>query len=204
MPHNLTISSVIDKNKIASENVFLVLIEVDVKDHTGALVETVRIVKNSENIVHNGNTYTAANFGLDVKVEANQEPEVTLSAQDQTRTLAQYVEAYDGLVDNKVRMIVINSATPEDIEIQEEFLISGSSINNYIVELNLGVETTLSKRFPESRQFKDRCAWRYKGARCKYAGAMETCDYTREGPNGCKAHGNEINFGGFPGINELF
>jgi cell wall-associated NlpC family hydrolase len=29
---------------------------------------------------------------------------------------------------------------------------------------------------------------------------MPTCDYTRDGPNGCIAHGNEPQFGGFPGL----
>jgi phage-related protein len=31
-------------------------------------------------------------------------------------------------------------------------------------------------------------------------GGLATCDYTLDGPNGCRAHNNTINFGGFPSI----
>ncbi len=50
----------------------------------------------------------------------------------------------------------------------------------------------------------DRCQWIYKEVdTCKYAGELSTCDKVLEGENGCRAHDNVKNFGGFPGIPEL-
>lgn len=200
----LSVGTVIEKNKISSDNTFLILIDLEVKDEEGGVVQHVRFVKNSENIVFQGNTYQAANFTLDISVEANSEPSISLTAQDQTRTLAQFIEAYGGLVDNNVTMYVVNSAAltaPE--EIRETFKITGAEVNNYIVRFQLGTPSAVNKRFPLYRQFKDRCMWRYKGPRCKYAGGMTSCDYTLNGPNGCNAHNNSINFGAFPGLNTL-
>lgn len=205
MPHNLNIASIIDKNKVSSTNVFLILLEVEVRDSAGALVETLRVVKNSADIVFQGNTYTAANFELDIKLEATQEPSITLEVHDETRQLAQYIDAYDGLVRNKIRVMIVNSGSlnsPADID--EEMIVLTSSLSSYTARFELGVESSLGLRFPNYRQFKDRCFKTFKGPRCQYAGAATTCDYTREGVNGCKAKNNEINFGGFPGINELF
>lgn len=206
MAHNLNVSSVIDKNKIASSNVFLILLEVEVKDpSTGTLVDTMRIVKNSEDIVFETNVYTAANFELDIQLDATKEPTITLEAHDETRQLAQYIDAYDGLVSCNIRVMIVNSgnllAAPD---IDENMIVLSSSISSYKARFELGVESSVGFRFPNYRQFKDRCFKAFKGPRCQYAGPAATCSYTRNGANGCIAKNNEINFGGFPGINELF
>jgi phage-related protein len=201
----LYLYNIIYNKNLDSDKAFLFLFEVGVKDSAGALVTTLRFAKNSENVIFMGNTYTAANFDLDIKIEQNTEPQVTLSAQDQTKTLATYIDAYDGLVTSTARMLVVHEdALDGPPEMDEEFLIIDSRVANYVVSFNLGTESAVAHRFPNFRQFKNRCAWKYKGQRCKYAGALATCDYTRDGPNGCIAHNNEINFGGFPGLNDLF
>lgn len=203
MSKHLNLSTVIDKNKINSENTFLILIEAYVVDYNGDPVETLRIVKNSENIIFRGNTYQAASFDINITMEVNQEPNITLKAVDYSRTLGQYVDLYDGLVNNKVKMLVVNSGSlTAPPEMEEEFIIVKSDIKDYEVTIELGVETAVAQRFPNYRQFKERCAWVYKGPRCKYAGALPSCDYSRTGVNGCSVHNNEINFGGFPGIND--
>jgi hypothetical protein len=33
-------------------------------------------------------------------------------------------------------------------------------------------------------------------------GIMPSCDLSLQGPNGCAAHNNTQNFGGFPGLND--
>lgn len=202
MARHLTVGSIIEKNKIASDELFLILIKVIVKNEEGAEVAILTFAKNSENIVFGGESYQAANFDIDISVENNVEPTVKLTAQDQTRTIMQYVEAYSGCVGSDVIMTVVNSAALDGpAEIQETFKVISSSNNEYVVSFDLGVESAISKRYPNYRQFKDRCSWKYKGPRCKYAGAMNTCDYTLLGDNGCVAHNNVPNFGGFPGLN---
>src|SRR5690242_12304524 len=110
MPHKLNLSTVIDKNKVSSTNAFIILLEIEVKDSSGTLVDTVRIAQNSENITFETHTFTAANFKVDIKLDATTEPSITLEAHDETRQLAQYIDAYDGLVGANVRMMIVNSA----------------------------------------------------------------------------------------------
>jgi phage-related protein len=202
MARHLSVGSIIEKNKIASEELFLVLIKVDVKNEEGEEVNTLTFVKNSENVVFDGLTYQASNFDLDITVENNTEPTIKLTAQDQTRVLMQYVEAYGGLVGSNVTMTVVNSgAMDAPAEIQETFKVLAATNTEYVVEFDLGTDSAVNKRFPNYRQFKDRCAWKYKGPRCKYAGPLAKCDLTLLGTNGCIAHGNIANFGGYPGLN---
>lgn len=204
MPTHLTIGSIIEKNKIDSDHFFVTLIDAHIKDSEGNAVTTISIAQNSENVVFNGTTYQAANFEIDISVENNTEPSIRLTAQDQTRTLQQYIEAYDGLVDNEIVMTVVNTgALDRPAEISETFKILSTSNNEYVVEFQLGTDSAVNKRFPQHRQFKDRCSWKYKGPRCKYAGPMGSCSFTLFGTNGCVAHNNVINFGGFPGLNNL-
>lgn len=202
MARHLTVGSIIEKNKIASDELFLILIKVLIKNEDGDEVAVLTFVKNSENVVFNGEAYQAANFELDITVENNSEPQITLTAQDQTRALMQYIEAYSGCVGSTVIMTVVNSAALEQPpEIQETFKVISSSNNQYVVKFDLGTDSAISKRFPNYRQFKDRCSWKYKGTRCKYAGSLEKCDYTLLGDNGCLVHNNVANFGGYPGLN---
>jgi phage-related protein len=202
MARHLTVGSIIEKNKIASDELFLILIKVLIKNEDGDEVAVLTFVKNSENVVFNGEAYQAANFELDITVENNSEPQITLTAQDQTRALMQYIEAYSGCVGSTVIMTVVNSAAlDQPPEIQETFKVISSSNNQYVVKFDLGTDSAISKRFPNYRQFKDRCSWKYKGTRCKYAGSIEKCDYTLLGDNGCLVHNNVANFGGYPGLN---
>jgi phage-related protein len=202
---HLNLSTVVDKNKVSSDKAFLVLFKVVVRDYLGVEVDTLRFAKNSENVVFAGDVYQAANFNLDIQVEEGKEPSVTLTAQDQTKTLATYVDLYDGLVKSDVTLYIVNEgALDGPPEIAEDFIVSDATTAEYIVTLTLGTESAVAQRFPNFRQFRNRCAWKYKGERCKYSGAMPTCDFTRDGANGCIAHGNEENFGGFPGLNDLF
>lgn len=201
---HLNLATIVDKGKVDSSKSFLILFEVAVKDSVGSLVDTLRFAKNSANVTFGGNTYTAANFDINIDIQADREPSVSITAEDETRTLLSYLDIYDGLVNSDVTMLIVHEdSLSGNAELEETFVVVGCSVKGYVVSIELGVESAVSKRFPNFRQFKDRCMWKYKGARCKYAGGLATCDYTRNGANGCVAHGNEINFGAFPGLNDL-
>jgi phage-related protein len=202
---HLNLSTVVDKNKIETDKAFLILFKIVVKDTLGATVDTLRFVKNSENVIFMGDVYQASNFSIDIQLEDGKEPSVSLTAQDQTKTLSTYIDLYDGLVKSDVTMYIVHEESLDGpAEISEDFLVIDGSVSDYVATLTLGMESAVAQRFPNFRQFRNRCAWKYKGERCKYAGSMPTCDFTRDGPNGCIAHGNEINFGGQPGLNDLF
>jgi len=200
-----TVGQAIERNQIASENAYVVLLRIDVRDTTNAHVEYIHLAKNTEPVTYRGEIYDPANFEINVKEEAGQIPSVTVSAHDVAGLVRTQMENYRGGVGFKVRLTIINSAAlsgPADIE--EEFeVITASAPPGYKISFTLGAENPLAMRFPRGIQFRDRCLLTYKGPRCKYAGAIGSCDFTLDGANGCRAHENITNFGGAPSLRSL-
>lgn len=200
---NLSVATVIEKNKIASTDPFLVLLDIDiVHPTTKVVVESFRLARNTEDITYQGLLYSAIGFEIDLKQEAGAQSSVTLRVSDYTRAVQERMQAYAGGIGSSVKVTVISAANLlQPPEIQEFFTIIGASAQGYVVSWTLGAESILAIVFPKRRQLRDRCHWRYKSAECKYSGIKPTCDLTLQGSNGCGTHSNTINFGGFPGIN---
>jgi phage-related protein len=203
MPNKaLSVASVIEKNRLESNIAFLVLVQIEIFDPaTYSYPEIVRAVNNDEDITFAGESWTAQPFDIELKYEAGSVPDVTLSVKDFNRVLLGKLETYAGGIGSRVTMIILNSGNlSQGPEVQEVFEIIGSSANDYVVSLKLGAESTLTRLFPGRMQMRDRCSWRYKGPECGYTAGMPTCDLSLQGPNGCAAHSNAVNFGGFPGL----
>lgn len=200
-----TVGQAIERNQISSDNPYIILLRIDVRDAQNQHVEYLYLAKNTENVTYQGDIYSAANFEIDVKEEAGKLPQVEVSAKDISGIVRQRMEDYRGGVGFKVRLTVINAdALDGPADIEEEFeVVSASAPPGYSIHFSLGAENPLAMRFPRHLQFRDRCLWTYKGARCKYAGALTTCDYTLDGANGCRAHDNVANFGGAPSLRPL-
>jgi phage-related protein len=200
---NLSVKSVIEKNSIAGNEPFLVLLDIEVIDPaTKSVVETIRVVRNSEDFIYQNNTYAAMAFEIELKTEAGTQQAVTLKMADFTRAIQERMQAYGGGIGSNVTVTVVNAGNSDQPpEVQEFFTVTGASAQGYFISWTLGTESILAVIFPKRRELRDRCSWRYKSAQCKYAGNMPSCDLTLQGPNGCGVHSNTINFGGFPGIN---
>lgn len=205
MPRYMNIGDAIDKNKISSNAVWVTLLEMQIVDPNDRTVaQTVRIVDNNEDVTFQGQTYTAANFTLNVSQKAGEEPSVTLTAQDQKRIIHQKLDDFAGGVFSNVIMRVVNTSNlARPAEVEEQFQVLSSTVRDYVVNLTLGAENPLSIAFPKHRQRQDQCAWRYRGYGCEYAGAMPSCDYSKDGPLGCRAHNNLANFRAIPGLVRL-
>lgn len=202
MGYKLPISSVEQKNLIASTSAYIVCLEVDVKNPlTGAVVETLYLARNEEDIDVEGVTYVAAAFNIDLKYEGGGQPVVTVTAEDITGAIQARMQQFGGGVGFIVRVIVANMESANGvIDTIETFEIVDAGAADYQVSWTLGTENMLGHQFPNRRQLRDRCTWRYKSAECGYKGSKTSCDYTLKGPNGCSSHANTINYGGFPGI----
>lgn len=202
MARHLSVESVIDKNKITSDVVWAALLDIYITDpNTRQVVETLRLARNNENITYDGMLYPAGNFDLNIEQSNSQAPNVSLTARDQTRLIESRMEAYAGGVFSEVRLRVVNTARlDKPPEIEEIFQVTNSSAKDFVVTFQLGAENPLSIQFPKHKQWQDRCAWRFKGYGCGYSGAVATCDYTKDGANGCAAKGNTMNFRGLPGL----
>lgn len=170
MSKNLSLATTIEKNQLASTTPFLVLLAIDVIDPgTGLLVETARIVRNTENITFQGNVFEAGNFEIDFKAEAGKQPTVTLSVRDYTKALQARMQAYGGGIGFAVQVIVVNAGNlTQKPEISENFQVIGAQAQDYDAQFTLGAENALMRIFPRRKQTKDFCQWRYKSPDCGY------------------------------------
>lgn len=202
MPKSFSIVNAVEKNKLASANAWLVLLEIQFVDtDTGLVVETKFVVNNNEDITYDSNIYVAFPFDIKLKQEAGGVPEITLSARDFQKILLSRLNLYSGATGSKVIMRIVNSANlSAEPELEENFEVLDSSANDYSINFKLGAENILARRFPNSAQMRDRCRWRYKSDDCAYVGAEPSCDLTLQGANGCAFHVNTPNFGGYPGL----
>lgn len=203
MPYSLSIASVIEKNKLASSVAFLPLLQINVYDpENGGFVEQIRLVRNNEPITFKGLEYQPVMFDIEFGSENGAQYNVELSITDMTKVVQRKMDEYGGGIGFTVTLMIVNSERlNEREEIAEYFEVVGASTDRFRASFTLGAENILAKSFPRRKQTRDFCQWRYKDPNtCRYTGAMPTCDLTLQGPNGCGAHNNSLNFGGFPGI----
>jgi phage-related protein len=194
----LPIELLMEKNLLSSTHPWLILLDVAYDNGAGII----RIVRNTEDVVFQGNTYTAFPFDIDVdKQSAKGEiPSVQLRVNNATRAIQAYLEDYEGLVGETVTLYLVNMEylTVSYAELTFSFEILNCSTNVQWVSFTLGLPNPLSRRFPLYR-YIDRCRYvsNFKGVECKYAGADPSCKGTLAD---CQSKSNSGNYGGFPGL----
>lgn len=204
MTNHISIATAIDKNRLASNAVYLALLEIDVinpADNT--ILTTLFACNNNETYVFRGVSYQAIPFELALTQEKETAPTAQIIIYDLAQIIQAYLQTYGGTLDWPCRIKVINVNDPSaNIEIEQDFQIITASCEdgNYTVTFTLGAENPLTLSFPYRKAFRNRCYWTYKSAQCAYSGATTSCDYTLDGANGCRFHNNVANFGGFPGL----
>ena len=204
MSRHLSVATVIEKNLIASDKAFVLLLAIEIHDELGGYVEHLRLARNSENVVYQGESYQAANFTFDLKMDTDSEPKLSIGADDPSGFIRQKMELYNGGLGFDCSLMIVNTGNlAQSPEIEEVFEVVGASAEGYNISFELGVPNPLGVRFPRRTQMRDQCPLRFKGILCKYAGASATCDYTRDGANGCGSKGNQLNFGGFRGLQNI-
>jgi len=205
---NLSLIAAVEKNKLNGGQPWLIALEIFILDpETNTVAQTVRIVQNSEAVTLNGDVFSPVPFTIDSKSAPNELPEVNVTISDSTQTLQSYMQNYRGGVGSKVRVMILIGSDPAnmtvELDLSEVFVIRGASSSDYVVTWRLGADNPLSVKAPRRVQSSNACPWLYRDVRCKYAGALPTCDLTFSGSNGCKVHQNEENFGGFPAVVNL-
>lgn len=200
---NLSIASVIEANKISSANAITLAMDIDVVDPvTLNFVERLRFVNYINDLTIGGNLYNKANFDLELKENAGEVQNISLSVQDQAGILMPYLKKYRGGIKSRVLVSII-SVQPDNttalIDFSEMFDVISSSAADYVVSIEIGAENPLTRSFPLRTQMKDRCSFRYKSPECGHTGS-ESCDLTLTGDNGCRAKGNQSRFGGYPSL----
>jgi len=199
LPRNI----ILQKNLLIDTGEWLILLDVYLTP-----ILPIYIVKNTEDVVFEGRTYTAFPFSFDGPKQSSKGelPIVKLSIEDPTRTIHSYIEDYEGLVGQVVVMRIVSNALLSEnyAELTYAFQILSCSASVMGVNFELGAPSPMKRRFPLHRYLSDYCAWAgyFKGVgdvaeECGYAGTDATCEGTLAA---CKLKGNSVHFGGFPGL----
>lgn len=188
--------ALLEKNKISSDGVWLILLEVILSE-----TDNIRLVANNEDIVWNGNTYIAFPFDIG-KVSENAKGESTnleIRICNVDNQVLGHVAAVKGGAGSEVVLRVVHSkhldlTTPE---LEERFIVEDTRYNEQNVTFVLGTEFSLKRTFPRLTYQKDSCPFKYKSIECGATSSQTACDGTLKQ---CRERNNSIRFGGEPGL----
>lgn len=168
--------------------------------------DTVRIVRNTEDIRYRGKDFDKFNLQVGEQIFSGDGsiPRVTLRVfQDVNRIVEDLINATEGALGAQVQLIRVN----------EKFLTSPVSAlefdyDNLAAEsdtewctFTLGIPNPLTQRFPLRDYSSSICPWTppplFKGPRCQYPGDDPTCTGTYED---CYTKGNAVHWGAELGL----
>lgn len=201
MPLDISSNAVLEKNRITSDHAWLLLLEIVYPDE-----QPVRVCLNNETVTWDGQTWLPAHFSLTGLSETKDAeiPNVKLVVKDILGNIIPHVENHNGGVGAAAKMRVVNSKylsnpTPE---LEEQMEIVGCHIDSSRqITFDLGAENLITLRCPVNRYLKNHCRFVFKDpATCQYTGTATSCARTL---SACRALGNVIRFGGFPGVGNL-
>ncbi len=205
MPRNLPPLLVYGKNKLASADPILCLLEITLTDQAQTKIY---ICHNTENIVWNNITWTAFPFQIELpKTSSKGEiPFWTIRLSNVTRVFQAYLEQLSGAVGSQVVMRFIDAGYLDKgsgaVYIESTMEVLLSEYDTQWITFKLGAENLLRKRFPNERYIANHCLWvsKFKGAECAYTGQAATCDGTLKT---CRSYNNSARFGGKPGLSRI-
>jgi phage-related protein len=168
--------------------------------------EHLYLVNNTDDVVFQGQTYSAFAFNYEQQKQTSKGeiPTVTISVSNVSRVIQSYVEQYDGGIGSTVTLIIVNHAhlTEDYAELTADFTVLGSKCTAQWVSFTLGAPNPLNKRFPAWQYIALHCRFKFNypagtGPYCGYSGTATTCSRTLDN---CRALGNSTRFGGHPGL----
>jgi phage-related protein len=196
-----------EKNKLATDSVFLVALKITIPGEA----EPIRVVRNNEDLTWQAETWTAFPFELDeIGDEAKGEvPQVIIRVANVSRVMETYLQAYDLYCKNsgwspiEVSIYVVNTAQvaadPDSApEVEHIFELKQPKTDSRWATFVLGASNPFNNRFPRNRIRKNQCQFRpLGGTRCAYPGEESECNRTL---SRCRDLDNSERFGGFPGV----
>lgn len=203
MPLTLSPVAYIEKNSLASDGVWAILIEIYIPQ----LNDYIRVTSNNVDMVWNDTTWQSFPFKMDEigDTTKNEVPQFTISVSNVNGIVQSYLEQADGGVGSSVRLLIINTNIPSTTpEIELDFMVRSTSVDTTWATFTLGVINPYSITVGQ-RMLRTGCRFTgvlysvngFKGPRCKYSGSQTECNKTL---TRCRELSNSQNFGGFPGL----
>lgn len=186
-------AAILEKNKLASDAPFLILLEIN----HALLPEPVRLVRNNEKTVWNGNTWEAFPFDFDnITEEGATIPSLGLKISNAGGIIQTYIQQYNGFADGTATIMLVHAAHLDDLVPQFElaFTVKETQYSEEWITFTLGPSSESSNRFPISRFIENYCPYKFKSVRCGYAGTADICNNTLDQ---CRI---PKRFGGEPGM----
>lgn len=201
---NLSAAAIMEKNKLASDGAWLVLLKILGKQEG---VVPIYLVRNRDPIMWNQIEWVPFSFDMD-NINDDGQGEIqslTIKVSNVTRVIQGYLEAVSGGVDATVTVMVVHSNHLDvtDPEVEEEFSVTGTSCDDQWVYFTLGPAYPVSSRRPERRYLKNFCQFEYCGIECGLTDAVKTqypnCDKTAVAcayRNNLTRYGGQLSIGG--------
>lgn len=152
-------------------------------------------------VVFNGVTYSRFPITFD-KVSENSAgtiDQMTVTLSNVSRLIQSYLEDYD-FRGKKVSLKTVWADQLSDVDnfIEEILYVDSYTSDALNVSINLSSKfDVLDVALPARQYSRNYCQFVFKGTECAYAGAVATCDKTKQT---CKTLSNFQRFGGFPSI----
>lgn len=166
---------------------------------------TVYLVNNNENITYDGNEYIAFNFNIsEISAGKGEVPTLTLSLDNTTRIIEQYMLEYDlylkanGIDGNIItaKLLVLNPNDLSESILEYDFELGSFASGSRFVTFNLTAPSPFNQIILD-RILQNMCRFKYKDSRCAATSGLTTCNKTLAN---CRERNNSARFGGFPGV----
>jgi len=143
-----------------------------------------RFINNTEDVVYDGNTYSAMGFGLapvDETIRGDL-PITQLTIFDTELSMNVDLQANDGLSGGRIylrRVLVTQTGVVTDTGILLYFDIMDVSYadENGSLVFNIGISTPLTNRFPRDRYVSNICRHRFGFGLCRYNSGITAIEY---------------------------
>jgi len=185
-------AATLQKNKLASDAPFLILVEVICK----SLPEPIYLVRNTEKITWRGVDWIQFPLEIDSSSEDGKTiPSLNIKISNCGGIVQQYIQQYNGLVDSEIKIYVVlaSNVSSSAAEFELDFLITQTKYNEQWITFTLGASSELINRFPTNKYIADFCPFTCKDIRCGYTGAGSCV-------NNLKSCLIPLRFGGEPGM----
>ena len=194
----LTLSQALitEKNKNDTGSAWLVFVKATLLDST-----VLPYVCNTEDIWYDGLLHYGTYFEL-TPVESSTEgvlPTTILSIDNSGRVIQGYARDQDGLEGAAVLITYVNSRllTEDYTQLESDYEVIECNSDVKFVNFHLGLPSPINRKYPLDEYQDISCGNVFKGTRCGYGGAEETCPRNL---SACVAFGNQSRFRAFLGL----
>ncbi|WP_196602167.1 DUF1833 family protein [Pectinatus frisingensis] len=188
-----SLDGIIEKNKLANDMPFLLLVQVE----HNSLTEPIRLARNTEDVSWNGQAWYKFPIEIDsITQDGKEVPSLNLKVSNISGVIQTYMQKYGGFVDATVTLYIIHAAHLDNTTPEFSITLSNNmtQYDENWVTFALTSDKDFSWQYPPNKYNRDFCRWKFKSVRCGYAGSASACNGTL---STCRIASR---FGGEPGV----